>query len=253
MGEAVYNGVLRKATAYKEFRRNYRHQIFVREITDANVPRWVQQEFFDVFTEITYETILQKPRLLFACVADTTQKQFNQLLQSAEYEGIWVSPPSEALQASGLTIFELLAISVDEIELDLVSQQQDERLEVICEHPSLATKKDQNVTVRYRYKTTAEQIGHVIHTTVNYPTYDVTIEFDFGDSSIDYVDVVDYFVSSRNPSINPSPDEKNPSKYSVQLRDWVFPKGGVAFVWSLKEEDNYLQQRRKQSQGLPKQ
>ena len=109
--------------------------------------------------------------------------------------------------------------------------ERDGHFEVVCEHPSLATKKNQNVTVSYKFKTRAEQIGHVIHTTVNYPTYDVTIEFTFGNSSIDYVDVIDYFVSSRSPLIRSTPDEKKPSKKSVELKEWVFPKGGVAFVW----------------------
>jgi hypothetical protein len=243
MGKAVYHGVLHKATAFKEFRRNYRHEIFVSRVSDPNVPLWVQQEFFDVITQVNYETTLQKDKFLFACV--DTQDQFNQLLQSAEYEDIWVSPPNEALQSP---VFELQEISVDEVKLNMVSPKRDGHSEVVCEHPSLATKMNRDVTVRYSFKTRAEKIGHVIHITVNYPTYDVTIEFTFGNSSIDWVDVLDYFVSSRTPSIHSIPDEKKPSKYSVRLRDWVFPKGGVAFVWSLKEEDDSLQQRRGQSQ-----
>lgn len=240
MGEEVYHGLLLKATAYTEFRRYYRHEIFVRNITDINVSQGVQQEFFDVLTVIKYETTLQKSQFLFTCV--DTQDQFNKLLQSTKYEDVWVSPPSSTLQASGQMAFELLEIFVDNIKLNIVSQQRNGHFEFVCEDPILEAKRGQNVTVRYKFKAKAEKIGHVIHTTVNYPTYDVTIEFDFGNSSIGYVDVLDYFVSSTSPSISPIPDEKKTSKYSVQLKEWVFPKGGVAFVWSLKEEYIILQQ-----------
>ena len=63
MGKEVYDGLLRKATAYTEFRRNYRHQIFVSQISDPNAPQRIQQQFFDVLTEIKYETTLQKDRI----------------------------------------------------------------------------------------------------------------------------------------------------------------------------------------------
>src|SRR5437763_1807373 len=178
MGEAVYHGVLCKATAFAELRRNYRHEISVSNISDSSVPLGVQQEFFNVVTEIQYDTILKKDQFLFAYV--DSQDQFNQLLQSAVYEDIRVSPSNEVLQASSQPVFELLAIYVDDIPLNKVSQQEDGRCEVICEHPSLATKMHRNVTVRYRFKTKAEKIGHVIHTTVDYLTYDVTVDFNFG-------------------------------------------------------------------------
>jgi hypothetical protein len=245
MGEGIYNGLIRKAITYEERWSNYRYEIFVENITDPNVPEQIRREFFDVIMRITYDTNLRKTRFAFTCAA--TQDQFNELMRNPDYEVRWMMPPSEVFKVADEMSFQVLQMSVDETPLPIVSDKKpDGRFEIVCEDPSLANKIGQKVTVSYTFKVKAEKVGHAISTTVIYPTYDVTIEFNFAKAAIDYVEVFDYFVSARRPAIRYIPDTENPYKITVQLKEWAFPKGGAIFVWILKEEMDYVRERREQ-------
>jgi len=131
----------------------------------------------------------------------------------------------------------------------LPQKEPDGRYEVICTHPSLSEKAGQKVTISYTFKVKAEKTGHAISTTVIYPTFDVTIEFNYAKASIDYVEVLDYFVSARKPAIRYIPDGNNPYKITVQLKEWAFPKGGAVFVWTLKEETQLILDNRSKIQN----
>lgn len=253
MGEGIYNGLIRKAIAYEERWSNYRYEIFVEDISDSEVSEQVRKEFFDVIMRITYDTSLRKTRFAFTCAA--TIEQFNDLMRTPDYEVRWMTPTSNAFPVADERSFQVLQMSVDDIHLPIITDKKSGgRLEVICEDPNLANKIGQKVTVSYTFKVKAERVGHAISTTVIYPTYDVTVEFNFAKASIDYVEVFDYFVSARKPAIRYIPNTENPYKITVQLKEWAFPKGGAIFVWILKEESDYVLERRRhlQTSGLQK-
>jgi len=238
-GEGIYNGLIRKAIAYEEFWSNYRYEIFVEDITDKTVSEIIKLEYFDVIMRITYDTYLKKNQFKFTCAAN--QDQFNDLMRNSDYEVKWMTPPSDEFKTPDETSFQVLQMSVDEIPLTISPlKEPDGRYEVICTHPSLQDKLGQKVTISYTFKVKAEKTGHAISTTVIYPTFDVTIEFNYAKASIDYVEVLDYFVSARKPAIRYIPDVNSPYKITVQLKEWAFPKGGAVFVWTLKEETQLI-------------
>lgn len=240
MAAGIFDGVVRKAIAYKQRWMNLRHEIIVRDIVDAQVPEQIRKNFFDVIIRVTYYTKLSKTRFVFVCV--NTPEQFNELMENPNYEFPWMIPPSDFFEKPGKDVFEVLQVFVDKVQLEVaIQEEKNGRFEIVYEHPSLIGKVGQDVTVNYVVRVKAERIGHLIYTTVVYPTYDVAIEFDFARASIDYVDVIDYFVAAQQPSIRYIPDRENPSKITVQLKDWALPKSGAIFVWSLKEEVECLE------------
>jgi hypothetical protein len=239
IGEGIFDGVIRKAIAYDEYWSNYRYEIFLQDITDRAVSEAIRQQFFDVIMRITYDVTLRKTRFVFVCA--NTQDQFNELLRNPEYEVRWMSPSTGLFPIADERTFEVLQMTVDETELKIVpSKKEDGAYEVVCEGENLSHKVGQKVTVSYTFKVKVFKSGHEISTTVTYPTHDVTIEFNFAKASIDYVEVLDYFVSSRRPSIRYIPNRRDTYKITVELKEWAFPKGGAVFVWMLKGEEDYL-------------
>ena len=69
---------------------------------------------------------------------------------------------------------------------------------------------------------------------VNVPcqTKAVKVEFEYGGTDIIYVNIEDLFVSKAASSIRSS----TPQSIEIDVDDWVFPKGGVVFVWVLESE-----------------
>lgn len=58
-------------------------------------------------------------------------------------------------------------------------------------------------------------------------------------SSIDYaryVNVLDYIAGARQPRIAQLPASDPTPSVEIGYDGWVFPKGGVAFVWMLESE-----------------
>lgn len=241
MGEGIFQGIIRKAITYDEKWSNYRYEIFVEDILDEEVPELIRVEFFDVIMRISYDTELRKTSFRFTCAGSI--EQFNNLMRSSEYEVKWLMPHHEQFSKPSEQTFQVLQLSVDDQPLPIRTETIDDRFEVICEQPDLTNKLGEKVRISYTFKVKAYKIGHMISTTVVCPTYDVTIEFNFAKASIDYVDVLDYFVSSRNPSIRYIPSSHKPYKITVELKEWAFPKGGAIFVWSLKEEAEYFEEK----------
>jgi hypothetical protein len=52
----------------------------------------------------------------------------------------------------------------------------------------------------------------------------------------DSTKILDFFASTRFPKIAYTPSFEMPHKIEVEVNDWIFPKGGVVFVWMLKQE-----------------
>jgi hypothetical protein len=48
--------------------------------------------------------------------------------------------------------------------------------------------------------------------------------------------VLDFFASKRKPNVRYIPTRQDCQKIGVEVNDWVFPKGGVVFVWVLRAE-----------------
>jgi hypothetical protein len=244
MAEGLLNGIIRNATEYEEKWSKYRYEIFIEDIIDPEIPAIIREEYFDIIMRISYETKLKKTRFIFTCAKN--QDQFNDLLRNPDYEVRWLLPSSYSFKFPNEQCFEVLQFSVDNIPAKIVQKNEiDGRFEISCESPHLDEKIDQNVSINYTFKVKAEKIGHVISTTVTNPTKDVTVEVNFAKASISYVDVLDYFVSARKPAIRYIPNEDKPYKISVELKEWVFPKGGATFIWILKSEQKILLDKRK--------
>lgn len=83
----------------------------------------------------------------------------------------------------------------------------------------------------YGYVTITPVHGHLLQLRVDQPTRGLTIELDYGDSSLTSMTVVDFIASSRRTRISQTPLGLPGKAVVVEFDGWVFPRSGVAFVW----------------------
>jgi hypothetical protein len=235
LGDQLFYGFLRKTVAYEELWENYRFKATLELLTDSKNSLPVRQKYYQAYVDVRYETILKRTSFRFVCVPNV--EEYNQLLRDASYQVRWIFPPGKDLPEINEMVFGVSKMNVDGVNLSIRKENRsDGRFVLICENPDLESKLNAAVTISYRYAVKIKKRGHLLTSFVPYPTKGVTIELDFAKTDIHVVNVFDYFVSNQNPIIRYMPSEHNPHRIEVELNEWVFPKGGVVFVWVLKPE-----------------
>ena len=66
-----------------------------------------------------------------------------------------------------------------------------------------------------------------------YPLKGLSMNFDVGGASIRTVRPVDFFSTKTSPRFIYTPDKENAQKIEVLIDGWIYPRGGVVFVWDL--------------------
>ena len=62
------------------------------------------------------------------------------------------------------------------------------------------------------------------------------VEFAYKDCGISAMSVLDYIAAAQQPHVTELPPDDPTPNVEISYDDWVFPKGGVAFVWMLECE-----------------
>lgn len=85
------------------------------------------------------------------------------------------------------------------------------------------------ITVAYTYRAVIPKHGHLLHFDMEAPTRNVSISLDYSDTDIDYINVLDFFVSSHKTRVEHMPPTVPEHSVLVAHDGWVFR--GV--VWRL--------------------
>lgn len=96
--------------------------------------------------------------------------------------------------------------------------------------------KKKPVAVAYTYRALVRQRGHLLHLDISQPTKGLHVEFSYKNCGIAYVNVLDYIAGASQPQIAQLPADDPTPSVEISYDGWVFPKGGVAFVWVLDSE-----------------
>ncbi len=88
------------------------------------------------------------------------------------------------------------------------------------------------VAVAYTYRTITPVNGHLLQLRVDQPTKALAVELDSSDTDLSSVTVLDFIASSQRTRIAQTPPTLPGKVMAVDFDGWVFPRSGVAFVWS---------------------
>jgi hypothetical protein len=88
----------------------------------------------------------------------------------------------------------------------------------------------------FTYRALLQQHGHLLRVDLTKPVKGLTVNLAYGGTGIRYVSIADYVAAARQPAISRLPATDPSPSVSLTFDGWVFPKGGVAFVWVLEQE-----------------
>lgn len=233
MSGSIYDGLLEKTFSYNERFIGLRVEVTLSNVADDE-PEEVRGTFYDAVVTLRYRTRLNSSRFVFARALD--HDQFNARVRDPDYVFTWRLEETPGLPRDSERALDLYRFSIDDSELPKTARvTEDGAYEIVCEDAALEQKIGQEVTIHYAVMTKLRRHDHVFFYTAVRPTRGVTVIFNYARTDIESVLTYDFFVSSRTPVIYEVPRD-DPHTVVVELDEWVFPKGGVAFVWRLQGE-----------------
>jgi hypothetical protein len=151
---------------------------------------------------------------------------------------VWLFPSltagSDLMAESGFAVSNVI---VGGLPLSLDTKSSDLGLTYFeANHADLGSLIGNEVTVQYRVDVRVKKTGHLLTLNFVYPTKGISMEIDVTNTDIAEIAARDFFSSSKKPVIRYLPSSSNTRKITVEIEGWVFPKGGVDFIWTLKSE-----------------
>jgi hypothetical protein len=232
----AYEKAVHRATNYPYHWTDYRCSVTLSTITDSRVHSSVREEYFHCYYDIRYDRVWDSQPLIFSCVS--SQSEFNNQIADKNCEMCWLFPfivGSNYSEGSGFLVRD---VHVADIPLTVEKQldRNEARVVYSAMHPKLGELRGKHIPVRFRVESRVKRKAHILALNYGCPVKGVSMEIDVTSTDITRLTVRDFFASDRLPVIKLTPDNAETArKISVQIDDWVFPKGGVVFGWSLKK------------------
>lgn len=198
------------------------------------------ESHFAVTVRWEYTTVPRHTQRRFVCVGD--REEYAELAHEREATSAWYLRPSSG-DAGAREAFELLrfAVNGDEraIRRSVRKAGQTYTASIGADHVAAG----QPVTISYTYRTVTAQNGHLLFFEIEQPTRDLKIDFTYTDCGVATVRTLDMVPSMRPIRIERPPAAVSGKVVRVDIDGWIFPRSGVAFVWTLEREVPATQRR----------
>lgn len=181
-----------------------------------------------------YRVVPDSPVMRVSCVSDLDEYQ--ELLRDPASVDAWRFRPVPGIDASSPKAFQLLQFTLDGEQLPIhrASHRGGQTYTINIGHEILAAHR--RVAIAYTHRILLQQHGHLMHIDLSQPVKGLSVQFSYKDCGIRSVNVLDYIAGARQPRITQLPPTDPAPSVEVSYDGWVFPKGGVAFVWVLESE-----------------
>jgi hypothetical protein len=181
-----------------------------------------------------YRVTPSSSTMRFACVSDPAE--YRELRQDLSVTDAWYFEPIAGLDGSSPEAFSLLECSIDgAVRPARRSTRKGSQLFTVSLGEDVVSS-GRTVTISYTYRSLVQRHSHLLHLDLARPTKGFTAELRYGGCGIRHVNVLDYVAGSKQPHISGLIASDPTPSAEVSFAGWVFPKGGVAFVWVLEDE-----------------
>jgi hypothetical protein len=215
--------------------RRHDHRCRIKLVPVAgHEPSEVRTYFFDAYVDLRYNTTLTQSVFQFGVVPDVTE--YEREIEHGGWEFLAIAEPTIELPVLDERVFHLERLRINGASLDIESRLADDRVSYIARGDALDELVGSDVVIDYEYRLKVQKRSHVYVQYVEVPTRNVSIEFDVGQTDIQFVNVFDFFVGRDSPLITPPESAKLTRSVQIELNEWVFPKSGVLFGWVSADE-----------------
>lgn len=180
-----------------------------------------------------YRVIPSQPVMRFACVADPSD--YRTLLRDPSTTSVWHIDPSQGLDASSRSVFEVVSVLVEGKPQDIGRTSDGSSQGYVVALDEVAAS-GREVTVSYTYRVLVLRHGHLLFLDVPRPAKGLRIRFSYAGAGIRRATAVDYIAGAAPVRVQVSPGSVPSRSVDVAFDGWVFPRSGAAFVWVLNEE-----------------
>lgn len=198
------------------YRKNFEHKIVFKKHHRSEL-----KDYHLVQTTLTFRKRLQNDYFLVVCAANEQKLEKYFLQQDVEYR--WLLDKN--LRAN---LFDITAVSVNNVKLYSDMRIDDECLIIRCFHPTLVNLKNQEVDFSISTQTYYPKKLHQLSVFIIELTKGVSITFEYGDL-LNNVEAINIF-SGRSKFALTDRQEKSIS-VETKKNVWVFPTSGVIFVY----------------------
>lgn len=189
---------------------------------------------FDVTVTWSYSTVPSQPIQRFACVSD--KDEFHELTSDVPSTATWFMTPRPGFDASQREAFELVEYTVNGERRTIRRSARRTGQTYTVNIGQELVREGKPVQITYVCRTITAQSGHLLHFSIDQPTKNIKIEFDYSGVDIAHVSVLDLIASTRRSQILRLPEAVHGKSVTVDFDGWVFPRTGFAFVWTLERE-----------------
>lgn len=190
---------------------------------------------FDVTVEWQYTTVPSHAIRRFACVSD--RAEFNELVREVPVTSTWFMRARPGMDASSRDSYELLSFAVDGEERSIrrLGRKTGQTYSVNIGDDIVSAERP--VRIRHVYRTVTSQAGHWLFFEIPQPSKEFSLRLDYSSTDVSRMSVMDLVTSLHSAQINHLPTSVAGKVISVDVPGWLLPKAGLAFVWTLSDEE----------------
>ncbi len=202
----------------------------VRGVTSGNTPPSITKDFFTVTVRWEYVTTPSHAQRRFVCLSD--REEYAELAHERGATSAWFFPALKNMDAGDPRAFELQRFTVDGEERPIRrSTRKNAQTYTVAMDPEII-RVGKPVTIAYTYQAVMAASGNHLFFDIEQPTRDLRVDFDHTGCNIAKVNVLDLMPSIRPTRIETPIEGSGSETIRLDIDGWVFPRSGVAFVWS---------------------
>jgi hypothetical protein len=205
-----------------------------RGTANGRTPHHAGGGFFSVTVRWEYTVVPKHAQRRFVCLSDRTE--YAELAAERGATSAWYLKPDPGVDAGTVESFELLRFSVDGEERAIRRTARKHSQLYTVNVGTEQIEAGEPVTISYTYRTITPANAHLLFFDIEQPTRDLRVDFDYSDCDLASVSTLDLIPSVRPTRIEKTPAQLPDGIVRVDIDGWVFPRSGVAFVWSLATE-----------------
>jgi len=167
----------------------------------------------------------------FASVSDLDE--YRSLSRDPSTTETWYFKPTQGLDGASPEVFELLQFTVDGKPQPV---HRTTRRGVQLFTADLGDRSEDGPVISYTYRTLVRRHGHLLRIEPARLTKGLTVRFSYAGCGMEFVNTLDYIAGAWQARVEELPPTDPAPSVQVSYDGWVFPRGGVVFVWGLSDE-----------------
>jgi hypothetical protein len=218
-----------RAQAIEPRERLYDARISIRLSMDRSAPKG-RAPMFIATVRWEFNLVPSYSTRRFVCLSDP--EEFRDLSQDTAATSAWYVGARTGLDAASKDTFELVEFTVDGEARTIrrSAKQGSQTYNVSLEQ--VTTRSTKPMAVAYTYRTLLAFDGHLLQLRVDQPTRGLSVTFDYSDTALGFVNVLDFIASGERATVSRSAASVPDKLITVDFNGWVFSRSGIAFVWA---------------------